>query len=80
MTSVTIGWWACAGTRGWSSTELRLTRTLPAPDGHGRQGPAAFCRAEVTADRRFTGGELVRASRALVAAWAPEYGIELPTR
>lgn len=42
--------------------------------------PAAFCRAEVTADRRFTGGELVRASRAQVRAWTAEHGIELPTR
>ena len=29
--------------------------------------PAAFCHAEVTADRRFTGGELVRASAEQVA-------------
>jgi CYTH domain-containing protein len=42
--------------------------------------PAAFCHAEVTADRRFTGGEFVRATRAQVAAWTAEYGIELPTR
>jgi CYTH domain-containing protein len=42
--------------------------------------PAAFCHAEVTADRRFTGGELVRATRAQVRAWTAEYGIELPTR
>jgi CYTH domain-containing protein len=41
--------------------------------------PAAFCRAEVTADRRFTGGALVRANRAQVRAWAAEYGIDLPT-
>lgn len=41
--------------------------------------PASFCRAEVTADRRFTGGELVRASRAQVRAWTAEYGVELPT-
>ncbi len=42
--------------------------------------PAAFCRAEVTDDRRFTGGELVRATREQVAAWAAEYGIELAAR
>jgi CYTH domain-containing protein len=42
--------------------------------------PAAFCHAELTADRRFTGGELVRATRAQVAAWTAEYGIELATR
>jgi CYTH domain-containing protein len=36
--------------------------------------PAAFCRAEVTADRRFTGGELVRATGEQVRAWAREYG------
>ena len=36
-----------------------------------------FCRAEVTTDRRFTGGELVRASAAQVRAWAREYGLEL---
>ena len=42
--------------------------------------PAAFCHAEVTADRRFTGGELVRATRAQVRAWTAEYGIELATR
>ena len=39
--------------------------------------PAAFCRAEVTADRRFTGGELARASGEQVRAWAGEYGVEL---
>ena len=39
--------------------------------------PAAFCRAEVTADRRFTGGELVRGSREQVRAWAREYGVQL---
>ena len=42
--------------------------------------PAAFCLAEVTTDRRFTGGELVRASRAQLGAWTAEYGIELATR
>jgi CYTH domain-containing protein len=41
--------------------------------------PAAFCRAEVTADRRFTGGALVRAHRAQVRAWTAEYGIDLAT-
>ena len=41
--------------------------------------PAAFCHAEVTADRRFTGGELVRARRAQVRAWVAEYGLALPT-
>jgi CYTH domain-containing protein len=39
--------------------------------------PAAFCRAEVTADRRFTGGELVCASGEQVRAWAREYGVQL---
>jgi CYTH domain-containing protein len=39
--------------------------------------PAAFCRAEVTTDRRFTGGELARASGEQVRAWAREYGLEL---
>jgi CYTH domain-containing protein len=39
--------------------------------------PAAFCHAEVTADRRFTGGELVRAGSAQVRAWTAEYGIDL---
>ena len=39
--------------------------------------PAAFCRAEVTADRRFTGGQLARASGEQVRAWAGEYGVEL---
>jgi CYTH domain-containing protein len=39
--------------------------------------PAAFCRAEVTADRRFTGGELARASSEQVRAWAREYGVEV---
>jgi CYTH domain-containing protein len=39
--------------------------------------PAAFCRAEVTSDRRFTGGELARASGEQVRAWAQEYGLEL---
>jgi CYTH domain-containing protein len=39
--------------------------------------PAGFCHAEVTADRRFTGGELVRATGEQVRAWAREYGVEL---
>ena len=39
--------------------------------------PAAFCRAEVTADRRFTGGELVCGSGEQVRAWAREYGVQL---
>jgi CYTH domain-containing protein len=39
--------------------------------------PAAFCRAEVTTDRRFTGGALARASAGQVRAWAREYGLEL---
>jgi CYTH domain-containing protein len=39
--------------------------------------PAGFCRAEVTSDRRFTGGELARASGEQVRAWAREYGVEL---
>ncbi len=39
--------------------------------------PAAFCQAEVSADRRFTGGSLVRAARDDVAAWAAEYGVAL---
>lgn len=39
--------------------------------------PADFCHAEVTADRRFTGGELARASGEQVRAWAREYGVEL---
>lgn len=39
--------------------------------------PAAFCHAEVTSDRRFTGGELARASGERVRAWARDYGLEL---
>jgi CYTH domain-containing protein len=39
--------------------------------------PAPFCHGEVTADRRFTGGELARATREQVRAWAREYGVEL---
>jgi CYTH domain-containing protein len=39
--------------------------------------PDAFCRAEVTADRRFTGGELVRATAEQVRLWAREYGVEI---
>ena len=39
--------------------------------------PAGFCRAEVTADRRFTGGELVRATGEQVRAWTREYGVEI---
>ena len=42
--------------------------------------PAAFCHAEVTVDRRFTGGELARAPRARVRAWMAEYGLDLSTR
>jgi CYTH domain-containing protein len=42
-----------------------------------RLAPAGFCRAEFTADRRFTGGELARASGEQVRAWARDYGIEL---
>jgi CYTH domain-containing protein len=38
--------------------------------------PAAYCRAEVTTDRRFTGGELARASGEQVRAWAREYGVQ----
>jgi CYTH domain-containing protein len=37
--------------------------------------PAAFCHAEVTADRRFAGGSLARATREQVAAWTGEYGV-----
>jgi CYTH domain-containing protein len=39
--------------------------------------PAAFCHAEVTSDRRFTGGELARATGEQVRAWAREYRLEL---
>jgi CYTH domain-containing protein len=39
--------------------------------------PAPFCRAEVTSDRRFTGGELARANGEQVRAWAREHGLEL---
>jgi CYTH domain-containing protein len=39
--------------------------------------PAPFCLAEVTADPRFTGGELVRASGEQVRAWAREYGVAI---
>ncbi len=39
--------------------------------------PAAFCMAEVTADRRFTGGSLARAGGEQVRAWAREYGVEI---
>jgi CYTH domain-containing protein len=39
--------------------------------------PAAFCRAEVTADPRFAGGALARATRGEVRAWAGEYGVEV---
>jgi len=49
-------------------------------DEAGAFRPAAFCRAEVTDDRRFTGGELVRATREEVAAWTAEYGIDLGAR
>jgi CYTH domain-containing protein len=42
--------------------------------------PAAFCRAEVTRDARFTGGALVGATRDDVAAWAAEYGVALGVR
>jgi CYTH domain-containing protein len=50
------------------------------PAGAAAFRPAAFCHAEVTADRRFTGGALVRASRAQVGAWTAEYGIDRPPR
>ena len=46
----------------------------------GAFAAAPFCHAEVTADRRFTGGELVRATRAQVRTWTAEYGVELATR
>jgi hypothetical protein len=39
--------------------------------------PAAFCRAEVAADRRFTGGALARASGEEIRGWAREYGVEV---
>jgi CYTH domain-containing protein len=35
----------------------------------------SFLLAEVTADDRFTGGALVRASRSEVQTWLLEYGI-----
>ncbi|HEX3744542.1 MAG TPA: hypothetical protein VHW09_11450 [Bryobacteraceae bacterium] len=38
----------------------------------------AFLLREVTADIRFTGGQLVRASRGDVRKWLSEYGIALP--
>jgi CYTH domain-containing protein len=43
----------------------------------GAHAAAAFCRAEVTADRRFTGGSLARASAEQVRAWARDHGLEL---
>jgi CYTH domain-containing protein len=43
----------------------------------GAHVPAAFCRAEVTADRRFTGGSLARASAEQVRAWARDHGLAL---
>ena len=36
-----------------------------------------FARAEVTTDDRFTGGELVQASRGEIQAWLAEYGVKL---
>ena len=42
--------------------------------------PAALCVADVSGDRRFTGGSLVRASSEEVAAWAAEYGVTLARR
>ena len=39
--------------------------------------PEAFCVAEVSDDRRFTGGVLVRVSADEVAAWAAEYGVRV---
>jgi CYTH domain-containing protein len=38
--------------------------------------PPEIAVAEVTADPRFTGGSLVRASRADLLAWLADYGIE----
>jgi CYTH domain-containing protein len=38
----------------------------------------SFIYAEVSADDRFTGGRLVRASRDELRAWLAEYGIHLP--
>ena len=67
---------AGAPRRAWSSPRSSSgRRAMPQ-----RSRPAAFCRAEVTADRRFTGGELVRATRAQVRAWTAEYGVELARR
>lgn len=37
----------------------------------------SFILHEVTADPRFTGGQLVRASRQQIQAWLSEYGISL---
>ncbi len=39
--------------------------------------PPAGCVAEVTDDRRFTGGRLVRASRRDLLGWLAEYGLRL---
>lgn len=38
----------------------------------------SFALAEVTADERFTGGELARASREEINCWVSEYGVSLP--
>jgi CYTH domain-containing protein len=39
----------------------------------------SFIVREVSADPRFTGGRLVRASRQEIQAWLSEYGIKLPS-
>jgi CYTH domain-containing protein len=39
--------------------------------------PPAFMSQEVSADSRFTGGQLVRASRSDIQSWLLEYGIKL---
>ena len=39
-----------------------------------------FVVAEVTADDRFTGGELVRASLGEIRAWLSEYGLKFPNQ
>lgn len=48
-----------------------------APEADALRIPS-FLLAEVTNDKRFTGGELVRGSRGEIQTWLAEYGITLP--
>jgi hypothetical protein len=40
--------------------------------------PPGYARAEITGDRRFTGGRLATARREDLVSWLAQYGISAP--